>query len=236
MVLSPSLLQASTPPTDGIAGWAIQVMETLGSPGVALLVALESIFPPIPSEIVLPLAGFTASLGSLSLVGAIVWSTTGSVVGAWALYWLGVVLGRDRLVGIVDRMPLVDVEDVLKAEAVFNRHGRKAVLFGRLLPMVRSLISIPAGLERMPFLLFSMLTLIGSLVWNSALVGAGYALGQQWHVVQNYVGYLQVAVVVVIVAAVGWYVVVRIRRHRAQRSSDASGGASAGRAERDSRG
>lgn len=205
---------AATGPTDGIAGWAVRVMEAMGAPGVAVLVAAENIFPPIPSEVFLPLAGFTASVGSMSLVAAILWATVGSLVGAWALYGLGVVLGRDRLLHIIERMPMVDVDDMLKAERVFNKHGKSAVLFGRVMPIVRSLISIPAGLERMNFLLFSVLTFIGSLVWNTALIYAGYALGERYSLVENYVGYFQWVIIAVILAFLVWYVVHYIRHRR----------------------
>lgn len=207
-------LQTAATPTDGMAGWAISVMEALGSPGVAVLVALENLFPPIPSEIILPLAGFTASLGSLSLVGAIVWATIGSTVGAWALYAVGRALGRDRMIRIIDAMPLVDVDDMLKAEEVFNRHGKSAVFFGRLMPIVRSLISIPAGLERMPLFMFTVLTLLGSGLWNTILILAGYLLGEQYHVVESYVGYLQWVVIAAIVGVVVWYVWRALRRRR----------------------
>lgn len=218
MLLHPLLPAASSLPVDGIAGWAVKVMETLGAPGVGVLIALENLFPPIPSEVLLPLAGFTASLGTMNIVAAIVWATVGSVVGAWALYALGAVLGRDRLIHIIDRMPLVDVDDMLKAESVFNKHGKKAVLFGRLMPIVRSLISIPAGLERMSFVQFTLLSALGSLVWNAILVYAGYVLGEQYTVVEGYVGYLQWIVIAVIAVAVIAYAVHLVRKH--QRSRD----------------
>ncbi|MDO5629378.1 MAG: DedA family protein [Mobilicoccus sp.] len=208
------LLQAAADAPGGLAGWAVSVMEALGAPGVALLVAAENLFPPIPSEVILPMAGFAASQGSLSLTWAIVWATIGSVVGAWCLYGLGAWLGRARLLRIVDRMWLVDVEDVLKAEEVFNKYGKVAVLFGRVLPVVRSLISIPAGVERMPFLTFTVLTALGSAVWNSALIGAGFWLGEQYHVVEAYVGYLQWVVIAVIAVAVIAYLVRAIRKER----------------------
>lgn len=218
MLLHPLLPATSSLPVDGIAGWAVKVMETLGAPGVGVLIALENLFPPIPSEVLLPLAGFTASLGTMNIVAAIVWATVGSVVGAWALYALGAVLGRDRLIHIIERMPLVDVDDMLKAESVFNKHGKKAVLFGRLMPIVRSLISIPAGLERMSFVQFTLLSALGSLVWNAILVYAGYVLGEQYTVVEGYVGYLQWIVIAVIAVAVIAYAVHLVRKH--QRSRD----------------
>ena len=211
----PALLAStSAPATDGMTGWVINVMEALGSPGAGLLVAAENIFPPIPSEIILPLAGFTASQGSLSLSGAILWTTAGSIVGAWALYALGVILGRDRLMRFFDWMPLVDIDDVYKAEAWFNRYGYPVILFGRLLPIIRSLISIPAGLERMPLLQFTLFTTIGSGIWNTILVYAGYALGENWGLVEGYVGYLQYAVIAAVLAFIVWYLVRHFRKQR----------------------
>ena len=134
----------------GVADWAVSVMETIGAPGAGLAIALENLFPPLPSEVILPLAGFTASQGNFSLVAALIWTTLGSVIGAWALYGLGAWLGRRRMRALVSKVPLVDLEDVDKVEAWFNRHGAKAVFFGRMIPIFRSLISIPAGIERMP--------------------------------------------------------------------------------------
>ncbi|SNV24098.1 DedA family protein [Dermatophilus congolensis] len=199
----------------GMTQWIVGVMEALGAPGAGLLVALENVFPPIPSEVILPLAGFTASQGTLSLMSAIVWTSVGSLVGAWALYALGVVLGRDRLFRFFDWMPLVDVEDIEKAEAWFNRYGYSVVFFGRMLPLIRSLISIPAGLSRMPLLQFSVFSLVGSVLWNSVLIYAGFALGEKWDQVEQYVGYLQYVVIAAIVAFLGWYLVRYFRKHRA---------------------
>lgn len=205
---------ATAPSPDGVAGWIVQVMETVGSPGVGLLVALENLFPPLPSEVILPLAGFAASRGSLSLVGAILWATVGSVLGAWALYGLGHVLGRERLVRLLERVPLVDVDDMLRAEEFFVGHGSAAVFFGRLVPVVRSLVSIPAGLERLPALRFTVLTALGSLVWNAALVLAGYALGERYGLVAEYLHHVQYAVVALVVLGLTWYALTRLRRHR----------------------
>ncbi|HYI59970.1 MAG TPA: DedA family protein [Microlunatus sp.] len=202
-------------------GWLQWLMETFGAPGAGLAVALESIFPPIPSEIVLPLAGFTASRGSLSLTAVLICTTIGSVVGAAALYLLGRRLGLDRLKRAADKMPLTDPEDIDRTDAWFNRHGSKAVFFGRMVPIFRSLISVPAGVNRMKMPTFIAFTLVGSLVWNTALVLAGYFLGEQWHRVESSVGVLQYVVLAVIVVAIGWFVVRRVRRRRAEASSSA---------------
>lgn len=149
-------------------------MEAVGAPGVGFVVALENLFPPIPSEVVLPLTGLTASRGGFTLLEAIFWTTAGSLLGAYVLYILGRWLGRDRTRALIGRIPFVAVEDVDKVEAWFARHGYKAVFLGRMVPLFRSLVSIPAGIDSMPLLPFLGLTLAGSPVWNSVLVLAGY--------------------------------------------------------------
>jgi membrane protein DedA with SNARE-associated domain len=167
--------------------------------------------------VILPLAGFAASRGDLGLISAIVFTTLGSIVGALALYGVGAGLGQDRTRAVAERLPLVKVADVDKAEDWFTRHGPKAVLIGRLVPVVRSLISVPAGVERMPVALFLPLTAVGSLIWNSLLIVAGYQLGERWHVVESSVGVFQWAVVAGAVAAMVWFVVVKVRTRRADR-------------------
>ncbi|WP_283136662.1 DedA family protein [Rhizohabitans arisaemae] len=171
-----------------VAEWAVGLMETLGAPGAGLAIALENLFPPLPSEVILPLAGFGASRGTFSLVEALVWTTLGSVVGALALYAVGALLGRERVIAIAARLPLVKVGDIVKTEAWFARHGGKTVFFGRMIPIFRSLISIPAGVERMPLGRFTLLTTAGSAIWNTAFVMAGYLLGENWGVVETYAG------------------------------------------------
>jgi membrane protein DedA with SNARE-associated domain len=197
---------------DGAAGWAVDLMEHLGGPGAGLAIFVENLFPPIPSEVILPMAGFAARLGELSLVGAIVWTTMGSVLGAWMLYALGAYLGPDRIRRIVSRMPLMDGEDVDKSRAWFAKNGSKAVFFGRMLPLFRSFISIPAGIERMNFALFTVLTLLGSLIWNSVFVLAGYLLGANWHRVEPYASALQYIVLAAVILGVGWSVRSRLTR------------------------
>ncbi|WP_198393151.1 DedA family protein [Brevibacterium yomogidense] len=210
--------------TDRFTEWVVSVMEVIGAPGVGLLVALENLFPPIPSELILPLAGFTASLGQMSIVSAIAWATIGSVVGALALYWLGRAFGHERIAGWAQRLPLVDPDDVDRTVAWFGRHGRKAVLFGRMIPIFRSLISIPAGIERMSQSWFLLLTMAGSLIWNTVFVLLGFWVGENYAVIEEYAGWFQRAVLVVVVVAIGWWVVRRVRRNRARRDSDAPDG------------
>ncbi len=192
-----------------VTSWAVSLMESLGAPGAGAAVAVENLFPPLPSELILPLAGFAASQGRLVLWQVLVWTTLGSVVGALALYGLGAWLGRDRLLRLVDRLPLVTTDDVLTAESWFGRHGHRAVLIGRLVPVVRSLVSVPAGVARMPLTKFCLLTVLGSALWNTALVTAGYVLGEQWHRVEDGVGVFQDLVVVTVVGALVVWVVRR---------------------------
>lgn len=199
--------------------WAIDVMETLGVFGVALLVAIESLFPPIPSEVILPLAGFTASRGSFDLVSVVIAATTGSVVGALLLYLLGRWLGVDRLMRAADRIPLMSSNDVEKAMAWFHRFGPTAVLIGRFIPIVRSLISIPAGVDRMRLWLFLLLTAIGSAIWNTLFVGLGFVLGENWRVVEDIASRYSSAVLIIAIIIIATLIVwraVRVFRRRAR--------------------
>ncbi|GAA0851760.1 hypothetical protein GCM10009525_78440 [Streptosporangium amethystogenes subsp. fukuiense] len=189
-------------------------METLGAPGAGLAIALENLFPPLPSEVILPLAGFTASKGNMGLFDAVLWTTLGSVIGALALYGVGAVLGRERVVFIASKLPLVSVSDIEKTEAWFAKHGRKTVFFGRMIPIFRSLISIPAGVERMPILIFTLLTTLGSLIWNTAFVMAGFLLGENWSLVEDYMGIVSKAVLGIVILAVLVFVVVRLSDRR----------------------
>lgn len=192
----------------------VGLMNLIGAPGAGLAIALENLFPPLPSEVILPMAGLAAARGSFSLFEALAWTTAGSVVGAFALYALGAWLGTDRLRALVRRMPLLKVDDVDRTVAWFHRHGGKAVFFGRMLPIFRSLISIPAGVTRMPLWRFGLLTLAGSFIWNAVFVLSGYLLGDQWHIVEEYAGVLQYAVIGVAAAALVWFTVNRVRQVR----------------------
>jgi len=198
-----------------VLDWVVLVMRTVGSPGVGLATALETVFPPVPSELVLPLAGYTASQGHYGVVAAIAWATAGSLVGALVLYWLGAAWGLDRVCALADRIPLMHAQDVRRAVTWFGRHGRTAVFVGRLVPGVRSLISIPAGIDRMPLVRFCVFTTAGSLVWNAALILAGYELGAQWHVVERYVGGVGNVVLVLLAVALVVVVARRLRQRRA---------------------
>ncbi|MEU6128687.1 DedA family protein [Saccharopolyspora sp. NPDC047091] len=213
---STALAAAAAEPT-GFTGWVVSVMETLGGPGAGLIIALENVFPPIPSELILPLAGFAASQGDMNIVSAVLWTTIGSIVGALVLYWLGASLGRDRMRRIAGRLPLVKVADVDRTEAWFAKHGVKAVFLGRMIPLFRSFVSLPAGVEKMPLPTFVLFTALGSLIWNTLFVVAGYLLGENWYLVEEYAGIVSKVVVGAVVVALVHFVVARLRRDRRER-------------------
>jgi membrane protein DedA with SNARE-associated domain len=192
--------------------WINGLMDSLGAPGAGLAVALENLFPPIPSEVILPLAGFGSSTGRMNLLAALLWTVAGSVVGALALYGVGALLGRERTVAVASRLPLVKVADIERTEAWFRRHGTKAVFFGRMIPVFRSLISVPAGVERMPLPVFTALTTLGSAIWNTVFVLAGYLLGDNWSQVTTVVSAYSKLVLGAAALAVLAFALVRLLR------------------------
>ncbi|BAU30958.1 membrane protein DedA with SNARE-associated domain [Microcella alkaliphila] len=198
----------------------VSVMETLGVFGAGLLVALENLFPPIPSEVILPLAGFTASRGTFSVTAVIIATTIGSVAGALVLYWLGRVLGTERLARIADRIPLMHGDDVRTSVHWFEmRRGAVAVFVGRFVPLVRSLISIPAGVARMNVWLFLGLTTLGSGIWNTIFVVLGFILGENWRVVEEVASQYGDVLLVVLIGVGIVLIGLAIRRHRRERQA-----------------
>jgi membrane protein DedA with SNARE-associated domain len=191
--------------------------------GVAFLVALENIFPPIPSEVVLGVAGYTASKGDATVIGMVIAATIGSVVGAWALYGLAAAIGPIRSRAILIRYGgwLGFGESELdRAESWFDRRSHLAVLICRCIPLVRSVISIPAGFRRMPFGPFTAYTLLGSLVWNTTLIMAGYLLADQWERLLVVTEPFQTVVVVCIVGLFVGAVVRKIVLTRRERAAE----------------
>jgi len=209
------------PMLDSLTTWASDMVERLGYLGVALLVAIENLFPPIPSEVVLGFAGFTASKGEYTVVGMVAAATVGSLVGAWILYGLSAAVGPVRLRAILIRYGNwigVGESDLDRAEAWFDRRSRSAVLVCRCVPLLRSVISVPAGFRRMPFGVFTLYTMIGSLVWNAGLITAGYHLADQWERVLEFTEPFQTVVVIVIGVAIVAFIgrkLVSTRRERA---------------------
>ena len=207
---------ASTDPAQltGLAGWVVDTVELLGPVGVGVLVALETVFPPIPSEVVLPVAGLLSGQGRMSVTLAVVGATVGSVVGALVLFWAGARLGTDRLRRVANRLPLTEPDDVDRAERWFDRHGGSSVLVGRAVPVVRSLVSVPAGVERMPLPRFVLYTALGSTVYNVALVLAGYVLGSRWTQIGEYSDVINHVILGAFAVALGVFVRRRLRRRR----------------------
>ncbi|MFE0749737.1 DedA family protein [Gordonia sp. NPDC058843] len=213
------VLLAQTDPSEGhsgFIGWILDLMDTLGEVGVGVAILLETFLPPIPSEAVLPGAGFLAYEGRMNVWLAWAAATIGSLVGAWLWYWIGAALGRDRTRRLVGRLPLLDYDDFDKAEAYFIRWGGLAVLLGRCVPLVRSFVSIPAGIEKMPFWRFTAYTTLGSGVWNALWIGIGFGFGPAIApALERWSGVLSNIVIAVLVAMVAWFVVKRVRRRRA---------------------
>ena len=202
---------------DWIGEWVTGVIETLGYPGLTVLVALENVFPPIPSEVILPLAGFLTGQNRFSFLLVLIATTLGSLIGALALYGVGLVVGQRRVNSLVQRYghwALLTPDDLTRAENWFDRYGPVAVFTGRLLPVVRSLVSIPAGYRRMPLGQFLLLTGGGSALWNGALVGLGWAFGENWHIIEEYVGWLQYVVIAVVALLILRFVWQRLRERR----------------------
>jgi membrane protein DedA with SNARE-associated domain len=169
--------------------WVTDVINAFGYVGVAFLIALESIFPPIPSELILPLGGSLAATGQFNFFLVLLSATVGSVAGASVLYGVGRWAGGGRIGRWLDRHGkwlLLSRADLDHTTAWFHKHGTWAVLTARLIPGLRSLISIPAGISEMPILRFLLLTAIGSATWNGALIGAGYFLGSNWHQIERW--------------------------------------------------
>ncbi len=196
-----------------VQAWITDFMEQFGYIGIFLMIALENIFPPIPSEVILPFGGFMTTYTSLTVPGVIVAATAGSIVGAIVLYGIGRLLSVERLERIVDRWGgwlRVKPEDIAKANRTFHRYGVWAVFFGRMIPLVRSLISIPAGMAKMNIGLFVWLSVLGTLIWNTILISVGAALGQSWGKVSEVIGayadvvYIIIAIVIVVAVVRFW--------------------------------
>lgn len=196
--------------------WATSVIDSIGLIGVAFLVALENVFPPIPSELILLLTGFNVSDGRFDFVSGVIAATIGSVVGAYFLYGIGRLLDDERMerfLAGIGRFVGLKKSDVHKGFVWFERYGTYVVLFGRLIPVVRSVVSIPAGGDKMPLAKFTLLTAAGSLVWNLVWVAVGWGLGDQWEKAGKWGDYLQYGVVAVV--GLGFIaLIVRTRRSR----------------------
>jgi membrane protein DedA with SNARE-associated domain len=189
-----------------MADWIIQTITDFGYVGITLLMLLEAVFPPIPSELIIPFAGFAAGQGTLDFVGVIVAATLGSLLGMIPWYFLGRLFGLERVKWLADRFGrwfAFNADEIDYAAKLFDRWGRPIVLAGRMLPIIRTLISVPAGLAKMNFLTFALFSAIGMLLWNIVLVSAGYLLHEHYHLVE---AWLDPLTWVVLAAVVGIYI------------------------------
>ena len=219
-----SLAAAAASDQGGITGFLLDLVEKLGPVGVGFSILLETVIPPIPSEAVLGLAGVLINSGDMEIVPVVLFATLGSILGALFFYYVGRALGPRRSHAFLDRLPLVETADVDRTFAWFERHGRSAVFFGRMVPIVRSFISVPAGVVRMPILQFVVYSAAGSLIWNTVLVTLGVLAGD---FLQDNLHYLDYAVVAAFALGIGYLVYKRVkdvRHHRRRRTT-------AGRAE-----
>ncbi|KJQ53516.1 DedA family protein [Microbacterium sp. SA39] len=203
----------------GLTGFAADLLTSLGDIGVGVLVFLEVLVPPIPSEVILPFAGYLSQSGELTLGWLVFWSTLASWLGAMLLYWLGAAIGMERAIRLLAATRLVSRIDLERGSAWFARSGGWTVLVGRMVPGVRSLISIPAGASRMGILRFSICTIIGSGLWNTLLLGVGAALGTQHERLEQYLGYLDYVVYTAIAVALAVLIVRRVREAAGARRS-----------------
>lgn len=190
--------------------WIIRLVEWGGYWGVAALMLLETVFPPVPSEVIMTVAGVSAARGNMTLEGTILAGTAGAMLGNWFWYWLAIKFGEARMHVFIDkysRWLTLDWDEVERGERLFDRYGSTIVLVARMIPTLRSLISVPAGLFRMSLRRFLVFSTIGTLGWSAALAGAGYFLGSQFGDVEQWLGPLSTAVIAAIVLTYLWRVV-----------------------------
>lgn len=192
--------------------WTVDIVSRSGYPGIAFLMFLENVFPPMPSELIMPMAGFAAARGDLNLPLVVIAGTAGSMLGALPWYYAGKILGAERLKSWADRRGrwlTVSAKDVDAASSWFVRHGGTAVFLGRLVPAVRTLISVPAGIARMELVPFLALSAVGTLLWTGLLASAGYVLEAQYATVAEYIDPASKLIVAALVATYvyrfAWY-------------------------------
>lgn len=202
--------------------WVIKIIEEYGYLGIFVLKMLENIFPPIPSEVVLTFGGFMTSYSDLSIVGIIISSTLGSVSGAAILYGFGLYIGERKIEKIIDKwghLLRLKKRDLYRANAWFAKYGVWAIFFCRFIPLIRSLISIPAGMFRMNFWVFLLLTSLGTLIWNITLVNVGSLVGDSWKDILRYItsNSITLIIIFVILTAIVVFIGIVFFRRRASR-------------------
>lgn len=214
---------------DAIYAFCQNAMQIMGYPGLALVMFIENVFPPIPSEVVLPLAGtLTVSAdpsvpAQFNIVSTIIWASVGTFAGAWLWYWIGYLIGEERIRSVLKKIGKyikITENDLDYSISWFEKYGEFCVFFGRMVPIIRTLISIPAGLSKMNWLKFSLLTVAGTGIWNTLLAFAGRILGDNYTVIVDYIDQYKKVVIVVCVAAVVVFYVRRFMKSR--KSGDAA--------------
>jgi membrane protein DedA with SNARE-associated domain len=190
-------------------------MNSLGYLGIGLLMFLENLLPPIPSELIMPLAGYTATFPNtqIQVIPAIAAGVIGTILGAIPWYYAGLILGQQRLQVLAGRYGKwigISGEDIEKSVNWFQKHGTKAVLFGRLVPGIRTLISIPAGISKMPVVPFFLYSTIGTIVWVTLLTYAGYFLGKNYKLVEDYIDVITKVVVFGVLLAIAAFIGYRL--------------------------
>lgn len=207
-----------------ISEWVLSIMAKFGYFGIIFAMFAENVFPPIPSEVIMPAAGFAASKGDLNLLIVILAGTFGALLGALPLYYIGRVFDKERLVAFTEtygKYVFITPNDVISANDWFDKHGKIAVFFGRMVPGVRSLISIPAGMNKMSLLPFLVLTALGSSIWTSVLTLAGYYLGQNYDVIEGILApYSKGIGILIALIVVGWLLKRYLSNHKHNNSSE----------------
>ncbi|MGV2619526.1 UNVERIFIED_CONTAM: DedA family protein [Halobacillus marinus] len=197
--------------------WLLDMMNNYGYIGILLLIALENVFPPIPSEVILTFGGFLTTSTYMSVAGVVAASTAGSVIGALVLYGIGLQLDVERMEKLIDRYGRVlrlTKEDVRKADRWFDKYGPWTVFFCRFVPLIRSLISIPAGMSNMPLGIFLLLTTLGTLIWNVVLVNVGASVGESWTEVVRYMDVYSTIIYILLGIAFLLFVLLYLKKKR----------------------
>jgi membrane protein DedA with SNARE-associated domain len=202
--------------------WILNTMNSLGYLGIGLLMFAENLFPPIPSELIMPLAGFTVAKGGMNFTLAVLAGVVGTILGALPWYYAGKLVGEERLKHLADKYGkwiTVSSQDIDKATRWFNRYGNKAVLFGRLVPGIRTLISLPAGLSEMPIVPFLIYSTLGTTAWVMLLTFLGFMLGENYELVDEYLGPVsKIVLLILIVAFIAWLVIKQQKAKRKNRN------------------
>lgn len=206
--------------TDALTIWITNTISSMGYIGIGLLMFLENLFPPIPSELIMPLAGFTVSQGKMALAPVIFAGVLGTILGALPWYYVGKLVGEENLKRLADKYGKwisISSKDIEKANSWFDRHGEKAVLFCRLVPGVRTLISLPAGISGMSLLPFLLYSTIGTTLWVCILTFAGYTLGENYELIDKYLGPVsKIVFAALVVAFIVWVVRKRNKKIRSK--------------------